>query len=78
MTPEEILREPGLTEYERANLLCGMAYDAAGEAVALEEGMPGIDNDLQRRVLLALDRIHRAIDVEHTSPTKQHGSYLVA
>jgi len=54
-----------------------MSYDAAEQAVALEEGMPGDDDGLQRRVLLALNQLHRRMDVEHTSPTKQHGSCLV-
>jgi len=76
MTPEEILRDPRLTEQEKADLLCRMSYDAAEEAVALEEGMPGADDDLQRRVLLALARLHRGVDLDHTSPTKQHGTCL--
>jgi hypothetical protein len=76
MTPEEILTDPRLTEQEKADLLCLMAYDASEQAVALEEGMPGADDDLQRRVLLALDQLHRRMDVEHSGPTKQHGSCL--
>jgi len=77
MTPEEILTEPRLTAQEKAILLCRMSYDAAEQAVALEEGMPGDDDGLQRRVLLALNQLHRRMDVEHTSPTKQHGSCLI-
>jgi len=77
MTPEEILTDPRLTEHEQADLLCRMSYDAAEQAVASEEGMPGGDDDMQRRVLLALKQLHRGIDVDHTSPTKQHGSCLV-
>lgn len=77
MTPEEILAEPRLAAREKADLLCRMSYDAAEQAVALEEGMPGDDDGLQRRVLLALDQLHRRMDVEHTSPTKQHGSCLI-
>jgi hypothetical protein len=77
MTPEDILTEPRLTEHEKADLLCRMSYDAAEQAVALEEGMPGDDDGLPRRVLLALNQLHRRMDVEHTSPTKQHGSCLI-
>ena len=77
MTPEEILTDPRLREHEKADLLCRMSYDAAEQAVASEEGMPGGDDDMQRRVLLALNQLHRGIDVDHTSPTKQHGSCLV-
>ena len=77
MTPEEILTEPRLTEQEKGDLLCGMSYDAAEQAVALEEGMPGDDDGLQRRVLLALNQLRRRMDIEHTSPTKQQGSCLI-
>jgi hypothetical protein len=77
MTPEEILTDPRLTELEQADLLCRMSYDAAEQAVASEEGMPGGDDDMQRRVLLALNQLHRGIDVDHTGPTKQHGSCLL-
>jgi hypothetical protein len=77
MTPEEILAEPRLTVQEKTDLLCRMSYDAAEQAVALEEGMPGDDDGLQRHVLLALNQLHRRIDVEHTSPTKQHGTCLM-
>jgi hypothetical protein len=76
MTPEEILEAPHLTPEAKADLLCAMSYDAAEQAVALEEGMPGGDEDLQRRVLLALTQLHRGMDVEHTGPTKQHSSCL--
>jgi hypothetical protein len=76
MTPEEILAAPHLRDQDKADLLCGMAYDAAEQAVALEEGMPGDDEGVQRQVLLALNRLHRAMDVEHSSPTKQHGTCL--
>jgi hypothetical protein len=77
MTPEEILTDPRLREHEKADLLCRMSYDAAEQAVALEEGMPGGDDDMQRRVFLALNRLHRGIDVDRASPTKHHGSCLV-
>ena len=76
MTPEEVLRAPHLTDAEKADTLCRMAYDAAEMAVALEEGMPGEESDLQRRIMLALGQLHRGIDVEHTGPTKQHGGCL--
>jgi len=51
VTPEEILTEPRLSAQEKVDLLCAMSYDAAEQAVALEEGMPGDDDGLQRRVL---------------------------
>ena len=77
MNPDEVLTERRLTEQEKADLLCQMASDAAEEAVALEEGMPGDDDGLLQHVLLALKQLHRRMDVEHTSPTKQHGTCMV-
>ena len=77
MTPEEILTEPRLSAQEKVDLLSAMSYDAAEQAVALEEGMPWDDDGLQRRVLLALNQLHRRMDVEHTSPMKQHGSGVI-
>lgn len=77
VTPEDVMRNARLTDTEKANVLCRMAYDAAELAVATEEGMPGNDTDLQRRVLLALKQLHRGIDVEHTGPSKQHGTCLL-
>ncbi len=73
VTPEDVLRDPRLTDAEKTDILCQMAYDAAEAAVALEEGMPGEESDLPRRISLALAQLHRGIDVEHAGPTKQHG-----
>jgi hypothetical protein len=33
-----------------ANVLCQVSYDATEQAVASEEGLPGGDDDMQRRV----------------------------
>jgi hypothetical protein len=49
------------------------ALGAAEEVVALQEGMPGQESDLQRRILVALGNPTDAIDIEHTGPSKQHG-----
>jgi hypothetical protein len=35
--------------------------------------MPGQDSDLLRRILVVLGKLHAAIDIEHTGPSKQHG-----
>ena len=42
-------------------------------AVALEEGMPNGDDDLQRSILLALEDLRARIDTERAGPTKHHG-----
>jgi hypothetical protein len=72
-TPEEIVRDSSLTTPQKAELLRRMAYDEADQAVALEEGMPGDDSDLTRRILLALQELGQDADVERGGPTKQHG-----
>jgi hypothetical protein len=72
-TPENVVGHPGLTTQQKIDILLEWEYDASEEAVALEEGMPGTDSDLLRRVLLALGQLAGPIDVEHTGPTKQHG-----
>jgi len=71
--PEEVLEHDELTREQKIETLWRWEYDAAEQAVALEEGMPGEESDLQRRVLLALGTLMGPIDVEHTGPTKQHG-----
>jgi hypothetical protein len=48
-------------------------YDAVEADVAGEEGMHDDDNDVLRRVLLALRQLAGGLDVEHIGATKQHG-----
>jgi len=72
-TPEEVLEHDELTREQKLEALYRWEYDAAEVAVAVEEGMPGEDNGLLRRVMLALGALTRSVDVEHAGPTKQHG-----
>lgn len=72
-SPEAVLTEAGLSQDDKIEILRRWEYNAAEEAVALEEGMPGEESDLLRRILLALGKIAGPIDVEHTGPSKQHG-----
>jgi len=71
--PEDVLEHDELTREQKIEILWRWEYDAAEQAVALEEGMPGDESDVLRRVLLALGTLVGPIDVEHTGPTKQHG-----
>lgn len=71
--PEDVLAAKGLTVHQQAEILRRWQYNASEEAVALEEGMPGDETGLMRRILLALGEVAGPIDVEHTPPTKQHG-----
>jgi hypothetical protein len=72
-TPEEILNAVSLTDEQKIEILRRWEYDAAEEAVAVEEGMPGEETDLLRRIVLALGQIVGRLDQEHTGPSKQHG-----
>jgi hypothetical protein len=72
-TPEEVVKHRALTKEQKMEVLRRWEYDAAEIAVAVEEGMPGEDNGVLRRVMLALEQLTRAIDLEHVGPTKQHG-----
>ena len=71
--PEDVVGEQSLSKAQKVEILRRWEYQAAEEAVALEEGMPGDDSDLLRRILVALGELAGPIDVERTSPTKQHG-----
>jgi starvation-inducible DNA-binding protein len=75
-TPEEVLGRPELTRDQKIEILLRWEYDAAEESVAIEEGMPGWDNDLVRRILVVLGKLNAAVDIEHTGPSKQHGIAL--
>ena len=72
-SPEHVLENPELSKDQKIEILLRWEYDAAEEAVALEEGMPGRDSDLLRRILVALGQLNAAIDIEYTGPSKQHG-----
>ena len=71
--PENVLREEGLSTKDKIEILRRWEYQAAEEAVALEEGMPGDETDLLRRILVAIGELAGPLDLERTSPTKQHG-----
>jgi hypothetical protein len=70
--PEDVLKEPGLTKDDKIEILRRWEFQAAEEAVALEEGMPGEESGMLRRILLALGELTGSLDLEHTAPTKHH------
>lgn len=72
-SPQEVVEDNGLSAKQKIDVLRRWAYEAAELAVALEEGMPNGEDDLQRRILLALDELQAGIDTEHSGPTKHHG-----
>ena len=72
-SPADVLLAADLTHDQKIEILQSWEYQAADEAVALEEGMPGDDSDLLWQVLDALGRLTGPLDLEHTAPNKQHG-----
>jgi hypothetical protein len=70
--PENVVASMDLTRDQKVEILRRWEFIAAQEAVALEEGMPGRESSLLRRILMALGEIAGPIDVEHTAPTKNH------
>ena len=71
-SPEEVLENAELSRHQKIEVLLRWEYDAAEEAVALEEGVPGQESDLLQRILVALGKLD-GIDVERVGPSKQHG-----
>ena len=72
-TPEEVLAHAELTDAQKIEILRRWQYDAVEVDVAVEEGMPGEDDPLLRRIMLALGTIAGPLDLEHLGPNKQHG-----
>ncbi len=72
-SPRDVVQCEALSSQQKIEILRRWEYDAAECAVALEEGMPGREDDLQRQTLLALEQLHADVDAEHVGPTKQHG-----
>lgn len=71
--PEDVLIDTRLSEEQKIETLRRWEYNVSEEAVALEEGMPGHETGLLRRVLIALGKLTGPLDLENTSPSKQHG-----
>ena len=71
--PEAVLEEPTLSREQKFEILRRWQYNASEEDVALEEGMPGAESGLVRRIMLALEQVADGIEIETVSPSKQHG-----
>jgi hypothetical protein len=71
--PEEVLAQSGLTREQKIEILRRWQYDAVEVDVAVEEGMPGEEDPLLRRIMLALGELTGPINLEHLGPNKQHG-----
>lgn len=55
--PEEVLDHPGLDTKQKIEILRRWAYDASEISAAVDEGMRDGDNDMLRRILIALGRL---------------------
>lgn len=72
-SPEAVLERGDLTTDQKLEVLRRWHFNVAEEEVALEEGMPGEESDLTRRILMAIGKLAGPLDVEHTGPSKNHG-----
>ncbi len=72
-TPEQVVAHDGLTRAQKIEILRRWEYDAASEAVAIEEGMAGGEEVLLRRITLALDGLADGLDPDRTAAGKQGG-----
>lgn len=72
-TPESVLEHAEIPMDEKIEILRRWEYDASENCVAVEEGMPGGESDLLRRILLALNQLTGGVDVEKVASSKQHG-----
>jgi hypothetical protein len=70
--PEDVVADPALTRERKIEILQHWAYDAAEGEVATEEGMPGGETTLLRRILLALEGLGASGDDAGAAPTKQN------
>lgn len=71
--PEAVLTHPALSRAHKIEILQRWQYDAADIAVAVEEGMPGAEEVLLRRITLALQHLAGPLDLDRAGPSKQHG-----
>lgn len=71
-SPETVIARDDLTTNQKLEILQRWQFNVAEEEVALEEGMPGEESDLTRRILMAISAIAGPLDVEHTGPSKNH------
>lgn len=68
-SPEEVLENAELSRHQKIEVLLHWEYDAAVEAVALEEGMPGQESDLLQRILAALGKLTASMSSVSAHPS---------
>jgi hypothetical protein len=70
--PEAVLQDKSISSEEKRKILSRWEFDVAELAVATEEGMPHDEEDLTRRILLALGQLDREGKREDIGPGKHH------
>lgn len=70
--PEDVLGHEELTRQQKIRVLKIWEHDAAEAEVATEEGMPGSNGSLLRRIMLALHALSDEARSLRTDPSKQH------
>jgi hypothetical protein len=71
--PEAVTVDTRLTLEQKLDILRSWEYDAAEIAVAVEEGMRGPEDDLLRRILLAIAGLTPSEEIGRVGASKQHG-----
>lgn len=72
-SPEAVRDHAGLSRAQKIEILQRWQYDAADISVAVEEGMPGAEETLLRRITLALQDLAGPADVDDAAgPGKHH------
>jgi hypothetical protein len=71
-SPSAVAEHPALSRAQKIEILRRWEYEASGEEVATEEGMPGggDGSELLRRIMLALDGLIGNTEVTGSGPTK--------
>lgn len=72
--PDMVVGDNTLTISEKKKVLARWEFDMAELAVATEEGMPHDNEDLTRRILLAIRRLDSTEKRENVGPGKHHVS----
>lgn len=73
-TPMDVVKDKGISDEVKIEILRRWEYDAREMQVADEEGFPARPSGcLLDAVITALHRMGTAPDIEHSPPTKQGG-----
>jgi hypothetical protein len=73
-SPESVLDDETLSRNKKEKILRQWEFDMAELAVATEEGMPHDEEDLTRRIRLALKKVEPHREERPTGPGKHHVS----